>query len=49
MKEKIEKIEKKKKVKGTKGKIAGRIIAGLMVIFMLLASCSTLIYCLANL
>lgn len=38
----------KKKYKGAKTQIAGRIIAALMVIFMLLASCSTLLYFLIN-
>ena len=39
---------KKKRMKGTKTRIAGRIIAALMVAFMLLASCSTAIYYLIN-
>ena len=36
--------ETKKKIKGQKGRIAGKIIAAIMAIFMLLAACSTLIY-----
>ncbi len=39
---------KKKKIKGTSTRIAGRIIAALMVVFMLLASCSTVLYFLIN-
>ena len=39
---------KKKRTKGTAGKIAGKIIAALMVAFMLIASCSTAIYYLIN-
>lgn len=38
----------KKKIKATKTQIAGRIIAALMVVFMLLASCSTVLYFLIN-
>ena len=40
--------ETKKKIKGTKGRIAGKIIAAMMVVFMLVASCSTAIYYLVN-
>jgi len=43
-----EKKEIKKKNKGTAGRIAGKIIATLMAIFMLVASCSTLIYYVIN-
>ena len=39
---------KKKRMKGAKTRIAGRIIAALMVVFMLLASCSTALYFLIN-
>lgn len=39
---------KKKKLKGTSTRIAGRIIAALMVVFMLLASCSTALYFIIN-
>ena len=39
---------KKKRTQGMAGKIAGKIIAALMVAFMLLASCSTAIYYLIN-
>lgn len=39
-----EKTEKKAKMKIDKGRIAARIIAAIMVAFMLIASCSTLIY-----
>ena len=39
---------KKKKLKGTSTRIAGRIIAALMVAFMLLASCSTALYFIIN-
>ena len=42
------KEKKKKKLKGTSTRIAGRIIAALMVICMLLASCSTALYFLIN-
>ncbi len=49
MKEKKEKIkEPKKRMKGTKGRIAGKIIAILMALFMLLSVCSTAIYYLIN-
>lgn len=44
MKEKNE----KKKIKGAKGRIAGKIIALLMVIFMFMSVCSTLLYFLVN-
>ena len=47
MKEKKEKQEKKR-VRGQKGRIAGKIIATLMVVFMLLSVCSTAIYYLIN-
>ena len=40
--------EEKKKVKGQAGKIIGRIVAALMIVFMLVASCSTFIYYLVN-
>ena len=39
---------KKKRIKTTKTEIAGRIIAALMVVFMLVASCSTVLYFLFN-
>lgn len=39
---------KKKKIKATKTQIAGKIIAALMVVFMLVASCSTLLYFIFN-
>lgn len=39
---------KKKKIKSTKTQIAGRIIAALMVVFMLVASCSTALYFIFN-
>lgn len=42
------KKNKKKRMKDTSARIAGRIIAALMVIFMLLASCSTALYFLIN-
>ena len=52
MKEKKEKVEKikepKKRMKGTKGRIAGKIIAALMVVFMLVSVCSTAIYYIIN-
>ncbi len=49
MKEKEEKIkEPKKKMKGTKGRIAGKIIAALMVIFMLASACYTALYYIIN-
>ena len=38
----------KKKFKATKTQIAGRIIAALMVVFMLVASCSTVLFFLIN-
>ena len=38
----------KKKFKSTKTQIAGRIIAALMVVFMLVASCSTVLYFIFN-
>ncbi len=40
--------ETKKKQKETKGRIVGKVIAALMVVFMLVASCSTAIYYLVN-
>lgn len=39
---------KKKRIKGTPTRIAGRIIAALMVVFMLIASCSTALYFIFN-
>ena len=39
---------KKKKLKGASTRIAGRIIAALMLVFMLLASCSTALYFIIN-
>ena len=39
-----EKKERKKKMKGTKTRIAGKIIAAIMAIMMVLATCSTLIF-----
>lgn len=39
-----EKKEKKRKMKGTKTRIAGRIIAAVMAVMMVLATCSTLIF-----
>ena len=39
---------KKKKIKATSTRIAGRIIAALMIVFMLLASCSTALYFIIN-
>ena len=39
-----EKINKKKKIKGTKTRIAGRILAAIMAVMMVLATCSTLIF-----
>ena len=39
-----EKKEKKRKMKGTKTRIAGKIIAAIMAIMMVLATCSTLIF-----
>ena len=39
-----EKKEKKRKMKGTKTRIAGKIIAAIMAIMMVLAACSTLIF-----
>ena len=39
-----EKINKKKKLKGTKTRIAGRILAAIMAVMMVLATCSTLIF-----
>ena len=42
------KQNRKKKIKATSTKIAGRIIAALMVVFMLLASCSTALYFIIN-
>ena len=47
MKENNERPEKKR-IKGQKGRIVGKIIATLMVGFMLIASCSTAIYYLVN-
>ena len=45
----MENIEvKKKKIKATKTQIAGRIIAALMVVFMLVASCSTVLFFIFN-
>ncbi len=42
-------MEEKKEIKRrARGKIAGRILATIMVVFMLLASCSTVIYYLVN-
>ena len=38
----------KKRYKGSKGRIAGRIIAALMVIFMLVGSCYTGLYFIFN-
>ena len=38
----------KKRIKSTKTQIAGRIIAALMVVFMLVASCSTVLYFIFN-
>lgn len=43
-----EKQETKKRLKGTKGRIFGKIIATLMVAFMLISACSTAIYYLIN-
>ena len=40
--------EKNKKVKAQKGRILGRIVAGAMIVFMLLASFLALIYYLIN-
>ena len=49
MKEKKEKIkEPKKRLKGTKGRIAGKIIAAFMVVFMLASSCYTAVYFILN-
>ena len=49
MKEKEIKVkEPKKRIKGTKGRISGKIIATIMVIFMLLSVCSTAIFYLIN-
>ena len=42
------KQNRKKKIKATSTKVAGRIIAALMVVFMLLASCSTALYFIIN-
>ena len=39
-----EKINKKKRLKGTKTRIAGRILAAIMAVMMVLATCSTLIF-----
>ena len=39
-----EKKEKKRKMKGAKTRIAGRIIAAVMAVMMVLATCSTLIF-----
>ena len=39
-----EKKEKKRKMKGTKTRIAGKILAAIMAIMMVLAACSTLIF-----
>ena len=39
-----EKKEKKRKMKGTKTRIAGKIIAAVMAVMMVLATCSTLIF-----
>ena len=39
---------KKKRIKGAPTRIAGKIIAALMVFFMLIASCSTVLYFLFN-
>lgn len=44
MKEKKE----KRKIKGAKGRFFGKIIALLMVVFMLLSACYTVIYFLVN-
>ena len=43
-----EKNEKKKRTRGNAGRIIGKVIAALMVVFMLVASCSTAIYFLIN-
>ena len=39
-----EKINKKKRLKGTKTRRAGRILAAIMAVMMVLATCSTLIF-----
>ena len=40
--------QEKKRIKGQKGRIFGKIIATLMIVFMLVASCSTAIFYLVN-
>jgi len=46
MKEKEQ--ETKKRIKGAKGRIAARIIAALIAIMMIIASCYSLIYYIVN-
>lgn len=41
-------MNEKRKVKGAKGRIASKIIALIMLVFMVIASCSTAIYYLIN-
>ncbi len=36
--------EPKKRIKGAKGRIAAKIIAAIIAMFMIIASCSTVIY-----
>ena len=41
---KMKEKKEKNKVQGAKGRIAGKIIAALMVVFMIVGACSSMIY-----
>ena len=38
----------KKRIKGSKGRVAAKIIAAIIAVFMIIASCSTVIFYLIN-
>ena len=40
----MENKQEKKRIRGSKGRIAGRIIAAIIALFMIIASCSTVIF-----
>ena len=40
--------DQKKRTKGVKGRIAARIVAAIIALFMIIASCSTVIFYLIN-